>query len=116
MSGDDVTLRRFQRIFVTEQIPLFAGLRLRGLDLFEQLLRAVAEHAASKTKSLTFLGKFFRLGGFALVRGCLERAEMLSLQFRQLAEVMAFAGTEDDEQTGERRQRGQPRSKHAGGD
>jgi hypothetical protein len=42
--------------------------------------------------------------------------EVLPLQFRQFADVMTLAGSEDDEQTGKRRERRQPRTKHAGGD
>ncbi len=48
-----------------------------------------------------------------LFRGGLERMEMFLLQFRQLPDMMTFAGGEDDEQTGQGRERRNPKTKHA---
>lgn len=39
--------------------------------------------------------------------------KMLFLQFRQLADVMSFAGGENENETGECRERRKPRTKHA---
>jgi hypothetical protein len=44
---------------------------------------------------------------------CLERMEVFPLQLRQFTNVMPFAGIENDEQTGERRERRNPKTKHA---
>ncbi len=51
-----------------------------------------------------------------LILGRLERMEVLPLQLGHFTEVMPFAGSEDQKQTGERRQRRKPKTKHAGGD
>jgi hypothetical protein len=45
-----------------------------------------------------------------------ERVEVLSLQFGHFTEVMPFTRGENDEQTGERRERRKPKTKHAGGE
>jgi hypothetical protein len=52
--------------------------------------------------------RFPRLG-----RGRLQRMHMFALDFRQFARVMTFAGSEDEKQTGERRERKQPKTRHA---
>jgi hypothetical protein len=43
----------------------------------------------------------------------LQRLVVFSLQLGQLADVMPFAGVENEEETGERRERRKPRTKHA---
>jgi hypothetical protein len=43
----------------------------------------------------------------------LQGVEMLFLQFGQLADVMSFAGGENENETGECRERRKPRTKHA---
>ena len=39
--------------------------------------------------------------------------KMLFLQFRQLSDVMSFAGGENENETGECRERRKPKTKHA---
>lgn len=51
-----------------------------------------------------------------LFPGRLERMEVFLLQLGHFTEVMPFARSEDQKQTGERRQRRKPKTKHAGGD
>ena len=54
-----------------------------------------------------------REGGLHFLSCRLERVKMFALQFGQLARVMAFAGSEDEKQTGEHAERREPRTKHA---
>ncbi len=59
-------------------------------------------------------GGSWRLGHPGLgFRRSVQWLEMLFLQFRQLAHVMSFARGENEEETGERRERRKPRTKHA---
>lgn len=51
-------------------------------------------------------GRFFAMG---------ERIEVLALQFGQFPDGMPFAGSENNDQAGERRERRKPRTKHERG-
>ncbi len=48
-----------------------------------------------------------------LFSGRLQRVEVFLLQFGQFPDVMPLARGEDDDQTGESRERRKPKTKHA---